>query len=41
MLLPDVTVDLRGLFATQLAVRALEPGLVTALVSEVPIAITL
>lgn len=41
MLLPDVTIDLRRLLAAQLAVRALEPGLVTAFVSEVTIAITL
>lgn len=36
-----MTVDLRRLFAAQLAVRTLEPRLVTALVSEVTITITL
>lgn len=36
-----MTIDLRRLLATQLAVRTLEPGLVTAFVSEVAIAITL
>jgi len=36
-----VTIDLRRLLATQLTVRTLEPGLVTAFVSEVAIAITL
>lgn len=41
MLLPDVTVDLRGLLAAQLAVRALESGLVAAFVSEVAVAIAL
>lgn len=41
MLLPNVTIDLRRLLATQLAVRTLESGLVTAFVSEVAIAITL
>jgi hypothetical protein len=41
MFLPDVTVDLRRLFAAQIAVRTLEPGLVAALVSEVTIAIAL
>lgn len=41
MLLPNVTIDLRCLLAAQLAVRTLESGLVTALVSEVAVAITL
>lgn len=40
MLLPDVTVNLRGLLAAQFAVRTLESGLVTALISEVTVAIT-
>jgi len=40
MLFPDVTIDLRRLFAAQFTVRTLEPGLVTAFVSEVAIAIT-
>lgn len=41
MLFSDVTIDLWRLLATQLAVRTLEPGLVTTFVSEVAIAITL
>lgn len=41
MLFPDVTIDLRRLLAAQLTVRTLEPGLVTAFVSEVTIAVTL
>lgn len=36
-----MTINLRRLLATQLTVRTLEPGLVTAFVSEVAIAITL
>lgn len=36
-----MTIDLRRLLAAQLTVRTLEPGLVTAFVSEVTIAVTL
>lgn len=41
MLLSNVRIDLRRLLAAQLAVRTLESGLVTALVSEVAVAIAL
>lgn len=41
VLLPDVTVDLRGLLAAQLTIRTLKPGLMAALISEVAVAIAL